>query len=73
MLDSEKAKKLISLQNERENLHVIIHLDAVDEDVYNKIYEKIYRLNESLKSYYNILLKVLTGIRNKEINFDEGE
>lgn len=35
---------------------------------YNKIYEKIYRLNESLKSYYNILLKVLTGIRNKEIN-----
>ncbi len=39
MLDSEKAKKLISLQNERENLHVIIHLDAVDEDVYNKIYE----------------------------------
>ena len=23
---------------------------------YNKIYEKIYRLNESLKSYYNILL-----------------
>ena len=40
LLDSEKAKRLITLQNERENLHVIIHLDAADENVYNKIYEK---------------------------------
>ena len=39
LLDSEKAKRLISLQAERNNLHVIIHLDTVDENVYNKIYE----------------------------------
>ena len=39
LLDSEKAKRLISLQAERNNLHVIIHLDTVDENVYNKMYE----------------------------------
>ncbi|WP_295161909.1 spiro-SPASM protein [uncultured Brachyspira sp.] len=66
MLDSEKAKKLISLQNERENLHVIIHLDAVDEDVYNKIYENgdiktvmsnidYYLLREPKNTYLQII------------------
>lgn len=39
LLDNDKAKKLINLQNERENLFVIIHLDAIDENIYNKIYE----------------------------------
>ena len=38
-LDNEKAKKLINLQTERNNLHVIIHLDAIEENVYSKIYE----------------------------------
>ena len=39
LLDNDKAKKLINLQNERENLFVIIHVDAIDENIYNKIYE----------------------------------
>lgn len=39
LLDNDKAKKLIDLQNERNNLFAIIHLDAVDENIYNKIYE----------------------------------
>ncbi|WP_295156985.1 spiro-SPASM protein [uncultured Brachyspira sp.] len=39
LLDSDKAKKLLSMQSERDNLHVIIHLDAVEENVYNKIYD----------------------------------
>lgn len=39
LLDNDKAKKLIDLQNERNNLFAIIRLDAVDENIYNKIYE----------------------------------
>lgn len=39
LLDSENAKKLLAMQEERNNLHVIIHLDAVDENVYNNIYD----------------------------------
>lgn len=39
LLDTEKAKKLLSLQAERKNLYVIIHLDAADENIYNKIYK----------------------------------
>ena len=39
LLDSDNAKKLLSMQSERNNLHVIIHLDTVEEDVYNKIYD----------------------------------
>ena len=38
-LDEEKAKKLINLQIENDNLHVIIHLDTIDENVYSRIYE----------------------------------
>ena len=39
LLDNDKAKKLLNLQNERKNLFTIIHLDAIDEIIYNKIYE----------------------------------
>ena len=39
LLDSDNAKKLLSMQSERNNLYVIIHLDTVEEDVYNKIYD----------------------------------
>ncbi|ASJ21027.1 spiro-SPASM protein [Brachyspira hampsonii] len=39
LLDSGKAKRLLSMQSERSNLNVIIHLDTVEEDVYNKIYD----------------------------------
>ena len=39
LLDSEKAKRLINMQSENNNLHVIIHLDTIDENVYNKIYD----------------------------------
>lgn len=39
LLDSDKAKRLLSMQSERNNLHVIIHLDTVEEEVYNKIYD----------------------------------
>lgn len=39
LLDKDKAKKLIDLQNGRNNIFAIIHLDAVDENIYNKIYE----------------------------------
>ena len=38
-LDEEKAKKLINLQMENDNLNVIIHLDSVEENVYNNIYD----------------------------------
>ncbi|EKV57107.1 spiro-SPASM protein [Brachyspira hampsonii] len=39
LLDSVNAKRLLSMQSERDNLNVIIHLDAVEEDVYNIIYD----------------------------------
>ncbi|PTY39639.1 spiro-SPASM protein [Brachyspira hampsonii] len=39
LLDSVNAKRLLSMQSERSNLNVIIHLDAVEEDVYNIIYD----------------------------------
>ena len=39
LLDSEKAKRLMNMQSENNNLYVIIHLDTIDENVYNKIYD----------------------------------
>ena len=38
-LDSDKAKRLLDMQSDRNNFHVIIHLDTIEEDVYNKIYD----------------------------------
>ena len=42
LLDEEKAKKLLILQEKNNNLHVIIHLDAVEQNVFNKIYKEDY-------------------------------
>ena len=40
MLDEEKAKKLLMLQEKNNNLHVIIHLDTVEQNVFNTIYKE---------------------------------
>lgn len=42
LLDEEKAKKLLILQEKNNNLHVIIHLDTVEQNVFNKIYKEDY-------------------------------
>ena len=40
LLDEENAKKLLLLQEKNNNLHVIIHLDAVEQNVFNTIYKE---------------------------------
>lgn len=39
LLTKDNAAKLINFQNENDNLYVIIHLDAVKQSVYDKIYK----------------------------------
>ena len=60
LLDSDNAKKLLSMQSERNNLYVIIHLDTVEEDVYNKIYQKDNF--DYLASYYKYFDKYKVDI-----------
>lgn len=45
LLDEKKAKILLSLQKERDNLYVIIRLDTIDDNIYKTIY-----LNGDLKT-----------------------
>ena len=40
MFDEEKAKKLLMLQEKNNNLHVIIHLDTVEQNIFNAIYKE---------------------------------
>ncbi|MEI0531498.1 spiro-SPASM protein [Brachyspira pilosicoli] len=40
LLDEEKAKKLLFLQEKNNNLHVIIHLDTIEQNVFNTIYKE---------------------------------
>ena len=38
LLTKEYAQNIISLQHDHKNFNVIIHLDAIDKETYNKIY-----------------------------------
>lgn len=73
LLDNDKAKKLLDLQNDRDNLSVIIHLDAIEENIYNKIYDNgdiktilsnidYYLIREPKNTYLQIT--------KQKINFD---
>lgn len=46
LLSEDKVKKLLSIQDKRNNLYTIIHLDAVDEN----IFKSIYKDNDNLKT-----------------------
>lgn len=76
LLNSDKAKKLLDLQNNRDNLSVIIHLDAIDENIYNKI-NKIYGRGDIKTVLSNIDYYLIREPKNtylqitkQKINFD---